>query len=312
VFKNANETSDHITLGFESTTFQLSGDSPGVGVGVEKIEIKRGQPEGRRHNNILLTRLPNGKHWLKEHSFLYGELLNPPGDIRNLKLVGGEPLLVKETVNMIEYLANEGAPEKLVLSFTTNGTVFDDRFFKTASRFKKVVIAVSLDGVGKLFEYIRHGAKWSTVTENLRRFSEIENSIILISATFQAYNALAFTDLLRFCDQQGYKILFNILNYPSYLAAGILPPSARQLAAERLRTYARHEKTIQNKQQILSAATLLESAGSRIDMELLEKFMLFSNDLDTSRRESIGDVAPEILDHLKHSNISWSKKTVFA
>jgi len=309
----AGETGGRIRLTFDSDRFKLSEEAPEVGVGIEKVEVRRLQPEaGGRRNNIMVSRFRDGKHWLKEDGFVYGELLSPAEEMRHIKLVGGEPLIMKETLNMIEFLAERGRPETFILSFTTNGTVFDQRFFEAASRFKKVVIVVSLDGVGELFEYIRHPAKWSAVVENLRRFAAIDNVMVRISTTFQAYNALAFTDLLRFCDQQGYQVLLNMLHHPDFLAPAVLPPSARRLAAQRLRDYLAEGKGIQNEQQVLSAVRMLESPGDETDEALLKRFMLFTNDLDKTRGETIGSVAPEIVEHVQQTGAAWIDETVFA
>jgi MoaA/NifB/PqqE/SkfB family radical SAM enzyme len=304
---------ERISIGFQSSTFCLDGESNAVGAGIDKIEVRRRREESEHaRNSLLVTRFPGGKHWIKEDAFLYGELLHPAGELRQLCFVGGEPLVVNETARVIEYLAEKGEPEKCILNFTTNGTIFDERLLRTSALFKQVVVVVSLDGVDGLLEYIRYPANWTTVKSNLKRFAGLDNVILRISATFQAYNALNFVPLLRFCDEEGYEILFNVLCFPEYLAATVLPPSARLLAAERLRKYIETADTRQNVQQILSLANMLEGAGDAVDRDMLRKFMEFTNDLDKSRGQVLEDVAPEIKDCMREDGVPWSTKTVYA
>ena len=60
------------------------------------------------------------------------------------------------------------------MNLSTNGTIFNASFMnKMIKNFKRVSINLSIDGVGKHFDYIRHGVSWSTVKSNLDSFFDL-------------------------------------------------------------------------------------------------------------------------------------------
>jgi len=259
-----------------------------------------------------LSRLPEKKHWFKEKSFIYGELFKQPKAIQKITFKGGEPYASQEAVDILEYLSTEGDPRKIKISIVTNGTIANAKLLDVTARFKHVVIAVSMDGIGHHYEYIRYPAKWSTVEENLRRFASLDNVLLIISIAFQAYNALQIVELFRYCDRLGYRIQVNALRYPLHLAATVIPPKARQVAARRISDYVETDCKRENRANISALARGLEAVGNQIDMENLHKFMLFTNDLDQSRNQHFSEVHAELLGYIEEAGISWSDETRFA
>ena len=113
---------------------------------------------------------PGGLH--KELDIVY-DLLN---NARYLKFTGGEPFLVKSMFRVLDYCIEKDIAKNINVEVTTNGTtlVHLDKFrkFKTAS------FLVSVDAVGKRFEYIRPGAKWEQVSQNvLQLATEFDTAI---------------------------------------------------------------------------------------------------------------------------------------
>jgi len=261
-------------------------------------------------DNALESRLPEKKHWFKERSFVYGELLRNPKSIQHISFKGGEPMISKEALGVIEYLNNKGAGKKLSYSITTNATVSNLEIFKAFSK-SRVYFAISIDGTDKLFEYIRYPAKWLLVKDNLQRYSKHRNIWLLTSITFQIYNALQIVELFRFCDQFDYRINFSTLHYPSYLAASVMPPEARRVAAKRIRDYVETDCKKQNQSNISSLANGLDAVGNEIDIVNLKKFMLFTNDLDQGRNQRFRDVNEELLGFIEKAGIPWLDETRF-
>ena len=262
--------------------------------------------------SVKATRFPTKIHWFKERAFLYGELFDQPEEIRKLTFKGGEPFASKDAIDVLDYLSKEGRPDKTEIHVVTNGTIAEPKLLGIVGKFKLLVVAVSLDGIGDLYEYIRYPAKWGAVAENMRAFDKQRNVTLMTSITFQAYNALRIVELFRFCDQFGYRINVSTLTYPLFLAATTLPPTARQAAANRLKEYAEADCKQENKANILALAGELEGAGDRLDVESLKQFMQFTNDLDQSRDQRFSDVNAELLGHIEGSGIPWTQETRFA
>jgi organic radical activating enzyme len=75
--------------------------------------------------------------------------------LKILKVTGGEPLLSKQFVRTVDYLIEQGFAKNIDLKITTNATVFNREFLNKLSEFKQVRITISVDAVGKLYDYIR-------------------------------------------------------------------------------------------------------------------------------------------------------------
>ena len=195
---------------------------------------------------------------------------------------------------------------------STNGTVFDQRFFENASKLKRLVLGVSLDGMHQLLEYIRFPAKWDLLTKNIERFQTVKGLFFYISITVMAYNVLDIVDLLRFCDKRMFRMCIFVLDYPDYLSIEILPPHARRVAASRLRDYAAKECRAQYKDAVMSIVYRLESQGDHIDKQKLRNFMLFTNDLDKTRDQNIKDVCGELVRYMDDAGFEWTKETKYA
>ena len=268
--------------------------------------------EKSKANVFPFSRLPEKKHWFKEKTFIYGELIKQPKSIRSIIFKGGEPFVSQEALDILAYLSKEGDPGQLSISIVTNGTIADKALLNNTAQFRKFNLAVSLDGVGSHYEYIRYPAKWSTVEANMRTFSELSNVSLMTSITFQAYNALQIVELFRFCDRSGYHINVNALVSPSFLAASVIPPKARKVAVDRIREYVASECKEESRESISTLATELEAVGDEIDMENLSKFMLFTNDLDQSRNQHFREVHTELLGYIEEAGIPWNEETRFA
>lgn len=80
-----------------------------------------------------------------------------------LYLTGGEPLLVKENYILLENLIEMGIAKEIGLTLNTNCTVLTDRFVTIISQFANVKVNLSIDGIGKVQEYIRWPSKWEEV-----------------------------------------------------------------------------------------------------------------------------------------------------
>jgi sulfatase maturation enzyme AslB (radical SAM superfamily) len=92
-------------------------------------------------------------------------------DLNNVKhfhFWGGEPLATDTHIKFLEEVKD---PSDVVVSYTTNGSIFPDtRVLETWSKFKNIRIGISIDGTEDRFFYIRWPLSWSKVSNNLIRF----------------------------------------------------------------------------------------------------------------------------------------------
>jgi len=136
----------------------------------EEIQLK----ETYRDKALILPKV-NEKIWEELPTILE--------NLCELKLVGGEPLISKNTYRLMEMVPH---PENTILRIITNGTHNPDKFINLAKKFKQVIINLSIEGVGEVNNYIRYPSKWNDILNNRIKLTRV-GKVILVS-TINALN----------------------------------------------------------------------------------------------------------------------------
>jgi sulfatase maturation enzyme AslB (radical SAM superfamily) len=92
--------------------------------------------------------------------------------VESMKFTGGEPMLNPQLFRVLQHCVDEGTAGGIELTLITNCTKIHPRYLELARQFKHVETILSIDGVGRTYEYIRHPATWDTVLANARRYSD--------------------------------------------------------------------------------------------------------------------------------------------
>ena len=112
--------------------------------------------------------------------------------LKKLHVGGGEPLIHKRTFWLLNELVNLGVSNNIEVVFYTNLTVLPEKILDIARFFKDMCFSVSLDGLGKVNEYIRYPSKFIEIQDNLDRLNlrskSVENIHIEFHTVFQIYN----------------------------------------------------------------------------------------------------------------------------
>ncbi len=255
--------------------------------------------------------MPPARQWFRRPEIVRG-LLRSAEHLRELHLLGGEPFLVKEVGDVLQHLIDAGAATRIGLSCHTNATTVRTPWLRLTERFRSFSIWVSLDGFGPYFEYIRYPAQWAKVVNNVEHLRRLPNADVRAFVGFQAYNALNVVELLRYCDQVGLPFVVYSVMEPAYLRADMLPPPARRLAAERLRSYRDQDCRPEHRWMLDSLLAELDHAGEGYDENALLTFMLFTNDLDVTRGQSFAETHGELLGLLRAAGFTWTGQTQHA
>lgn len=161
-------------------------------------------------------------------------------DVRNIGLYGGEPACCEAYTVLLRQLAYTGAAAAMNVEFATNLVVWNRAFAEALSPFASVTARFSLDGAGRLCEYLRPPAQWKVLWENVLRWQrEFPSYRYMVQPVLQAANALNAADLYRLCLEQGLALDMCGLDRHMHLAAWVLPTKAKELARERLTTLLR-------------------------------------------------------------------------
>lgn len=159
--------------------------------------------------------------------------------IKRINLTGGEPLLVKENLDILSLLIDRGRTDVSIL-ITSNMSTVNPKIMNLLEKFDNIHWTASIDAVGAASEYIRNGSKWTTVEANLRTILAAKNSV-LINVTVGAYSVLELEKLTNWYMQikkeypdTPLDILFSPLMNPRCLRCYALPEHLGNIAKSNL------------------------------------------------------------------------------
>ena len=213
--------------------------------------------------------------------------------LKRINLTGGEPLLIKENLRILQELIDTGRTN-IQLLITTNVSTVNPKMLMLISQFDDVHWTLSIDAIGNAAEYIRHGSKWSVIEKNVHDILGLEHSVS-INTTVSAYSILSlsklltwFSDLKETYYSQPLEIMFHTVTYPKHLHPQALSGIQRHRAIVELHRSIDTLKEITNnpvhelnnlKSLHANLITAPEHAG------LVKKFNEFTNMLDGIRNQ---------------------------
>lgn len=139
--------------------------------------------------------------------------------LEELKMMGGEPMHMKEHLEILEYLDSIGNLKNMELSLITNCTMpLTDKWKYFLTKAKKCYITLSIDAVGKLNEYLRQYSEWNTIVKNLEDFKEFRknnSSIHLnINSAVSIFNINKTKELVDYFTSHEIHIYLNPVMWP--------------------------------------------------------------------------------------------------
>ena len=95
--------------------------------------------------------------------------------LKHVYLAGGEPLLMKENLELLEKLYNDNPGVNLRIN--TNLSKVDTKIFELICKFKNVHWIVSVETIEEEYEYIRYGGTWQNFVDNLHIIKNLNHKI---------------------------------------------------------------------------------------------------------------------------------------
>lgn len=156
-------------------------------------------------------------------------------NIREVALVGGEPLLLPENDRLLDVI-----PDDCIVTLITNVSVDLDnnKIFKKLAQRSRVGWSLSFDNVGPRFEYVRHGGSWDLLLKNLDAIQElmtVQGQWGGIHSVYNLYNATRLVELTEFARKRGLTIHWQSLYQPECLDPQRLGAEVKQLAIDEIR-----------------------------------------------------------------------------
>lgn len=242
-----------------------------------------------------------------EADIFWKDLVDYIPNLKKVYFTGGEPTMIKGNTLFLKEALDRGRQD-LNIFFNTNCTNLNKRFFEYISQFDRVDINGSLDGFGKMNDYIRYPAKWSSVSKVFEQYATLSNVNLGATPVVQVYNIFNLVDNIRYIESVKHKyerdvfmdFLLNL--HPTILDVRILPRDLRLQAREELGNY--YETLDKNSLHGLTKSgieTVLNMLNDERDgdVEKIKMFLRYTKALDKHRGQKFEEYCPRIYERLK-------------
>jgi MoaA/NifB/PqqE/SkfB family radical SAM enzyme len=194
-----------------------------------------------KKKHIAYTWLKAGK-WPEESPGFWENLKALLPNIKYFEFTGGEPWLIQEHFDLLQYAVDQGYSKNIDIHYNTNGTQTPLPHVPMWAKFGRVDIAFSIDNIGKRFEYERYGANWAEANSIIDKthFAKTvwaPNITTQLCFTINIQNVYYLDELLDWADTKEFgSIYFNMLHSPNHMSIQYMTPEARELVLNKLKT----------------------------------------------------------------------------
>lgn len=144
---------------------------------------------------------------------------------KRFNLLGGEPLLMSRSLDILRRLLNVGNTDCRV-SFVTNGSVMlSNDLLELAGNFSDISCCVSIDGIGKTFEYIRYPLSWPKLLDNLVSYRKVFSEVV-VSYTVSNLNYHSRDKMIQWFEQMDLRYFENYVTHPAWFNPEVRPGHA--------------------------------------------------------------------------------------
>lgn len=161
-------------------------------------------------------------------------ILERTDHVKEIMLVGGEPLLMKQNYKLLAQL-----PEQCQISIITNMSYNLEKNPALPSLLsrpaEKIIWNVSMENIGCKFEYVRSGANWEQTKKNLKLLVQHWPNTVGVNMVYNLFSAFDLCETVQELHNIGIKKinLFNV-NENNTINLFNLPLEIKQLALQEL------------------------------------------------------------------------------
>lgn len=257
--------------------------------------------------------IPRDSHLIEKEFKTIGiqinnEFVNYPGfemvdfnNVERLLVAGGEPTVMPEFYDFLQKCIDSGHTD-FEFCINTNAVKLSDKLLNLFDHFTHFVPSVSLDGIGKVNDYIRWGSDFDQIVKNTHKLVERGHWLAFITVV-SIYNITSLHQVMEFQDSEfpGASVMLQFDSFEGDIQSPYNHPNTELVLAslEKCKKtnayfdYSRGTKSIVDK--------LYDHYANNpvCDVEKLRKFFEFNDKLDQSRGHKLIDYIPELEDARK-------------
>tara|TARA_R110000803_G_scaffold208369_1_gene276986 strand:+ start:12720 stop:13985 length:1266 start_codon:yes stop_codon:yes gene_type:complete len=239
------------------------------------------------------------------------DMLNPHYDcVNEIYFAGGEPLVMPEHYQILDKLIELDRTD-VNIRYSTNFskmTFKKKHIFDYWEKFPNLELYISIDGVGKIGEYVRKGYDDTLFESNVKEYqnSNIKATDYAYAITYGTLNYLHLFDMVLdfierdFIDKDAFKgsrtLFFSPIDYPTYYDSVYLPDRFKESFKKRLDKF-ENELTKTGVSDFILGDIIRKldivykrSITKDFDLDQMKECKAMTDKLDTIRKEKFNDV----------------------
>ena len=240
-------------------------------------------PEGKHYedtynaigNDFVQVR---DKVYHNSDSYQLDDLVN----VEKISFFGGEPLLDKKHSVLLKKLIEADRAKETTLFYSTNGQQTGKHYQELWSKFKRVEIFFSIDGIEEQFEYLRWPGDWNKTVKNIDWFLNLPNQYPNVDWYFQGTQCVSLINIADYQKTANWlrnklsRVHFNIVDHPNHYRMTNLPDLLKEEIIDKI-----EDLEIKNYLTIESA-----------NLEELEKMIVWTKRQDIFRKQQYSVAFP--------------------
>lgn len=162
--------------------------------------------------------------------------------IRSIKIIGGEPLIMKRQYELLDMLIKSGDSKDIFLKFQTNFTKLQagkHKFVDYIPHFGNIAMVASVDGIGDSIEYMRRRTDWKELEDNIDICTKFPNVVVDFNGLVSFLSVLRFDEVIKYCKDNDkiHQINWAMIDKPKHLRVNNLPFAIKNSLIDRYEGY---------------------------------------------------------------------------
>lgn len=214
--------------------------------------------------------------------------------IREVALVGGEPLLLPENERLLDVI-----PNNCIVTLITNASVdfSQNRVFKKLQHRHRVGWSISFDNIESRFEYVRNGGEWKQLCHNIQIIQQLMSSQSHwggIHAVYNLYNATHLVEFTEFARNNNLSINWQSLYQPSCLDPANLGAEIANLAWVEMQKLLESSLCLPNEQEFFQSVLDNWKVKTDLRLDLAAHIQLIENQYHPQHQGQFAKLWPEV------------------
>jgi len=215
---------------------------------------------------------------------------------------GGEPTIMPAFYDFLQRCIDAGRTD-LDITLNTNGQKVSDKLINICKQFDDVNFSFSIDGFGKVNDYIRWGSEWQRTVDNAKRLRD-NGFYISLECIPSLWNITNLHLLYEFYDREfpSSTVFLQQVYWPDGTMNVFNHPNSKLVveSLEKIKQTKMYYTDARDNKSMIDSLLAHYSKDPEPNVYWLTKFFNFNDMLDQSRNVKLVDYVPELEDCRKY------------